>query len=214
MIASLLFFFRRKKGRLATEIALRGQRTSHFFNSLSMATASRPTPLRHPTSLKDRTGKGLKIQRFFTESGKDPFSYFEYEFRTSRISNPDGSVVFEMKNVEVPKTWSQVATDILAQKYCRKKGVPQLDSAGKLMKDADGNAILGAETSVKMVVGRLASTWRWWGEENGYFETAEDAQAFEDEMKYMLVGQMAAPNSPQWFNTGLAHAYGITGDAQ
>ncbi len=179
-----------------------------------MATASRPKSGHHPTSLKDRTGKGLKIQRMFTEKGKDPFSYFEYELRTSRITNPDGSVVFEMKDVEVPRGWSQVATDILAQKYCRKKGVPQRDKNGKLLRDKEGSVVTGAETSVKMVVGRLASTWRHWGEKYGYFETEEDADAFEDEMKYMLVGQMAAPNSPQWFNTGLAHAYGITGDAQ
>ncbi len=166
------------------------------------------------TSLKERVGRGLKIQRFFTEAGKDPFSAFEYEYRTSKISNPDGSVVFEMKDVEVPKFWSQVATDILAQKYCRKKGVPQKEKNGELKKDKDGNVILGAETSIKMVAGRLASTWRHWGEEYKYFETKEDAQAFEDELDYMLAGQLCAPNSPQWFNTGLAHAYGITGDAQ
>jgi len=166
------------------------------------------------TALKDRVKKGLKIQRFYTEAGKDPFSYFEYDFRVSRITNPDGSVVFEMKDIEVPTFWSQVATDILAQKYCRKKGVPQLDKNGKEKKDKDGNTILGAETSVKMVATRLASTWRHWGEISDYFDSAEDAQAFEDELKYMIVAQMCAPNSPQWFNTGLAHAYGITGDAQ
>jgi ribonucleoside-diphosphate reductase alpha chain len=167
-----------------------------------------------PTALKDRVKKGLKIQRFYTEAGKDPFSYFEYDFRTSRITNPDGSVVFEMKDVEVPKFWSQVATDILAQKYCRKKGVPQVDKSGKPKMDKDGNPVLGSETSVKMVATRLASTWRYWGETHNYFDNAEDAQAFEDELKYMIVAQMCAPNSPQWFNTGLAHAYGITGDAQ
>jgi ribonucleoside-diphosphate reductase alpha chain len=166
------------------------------------------------TSFKERASKGLKIRRLFTEKGKDPFDSFEYELRTSRISNPDGSVVFEMKDIEVPKNWSQVATDILAQKYCRKKGIPQVDKNGKVKKDENGNIITGAENSVKMVVGRLASTWRHWGEEYGYFNSQEDAQAFEDELKYMLVKQMCAPNSPQWFNTGLAHAYGITGDAQ
>lgn len=166
------------------------------------------------TSLKDRTGKGLKIERYFTEEGKDPFAYFDYELRTSRISNPDGSVVFEMKDVEVPKFWSQVATDILAQKYCRKKGVPQRDKNGDAILDKDGNPVLGAETSIKMVATRLASTWRYWGETNNYFDSAKDAQAFEDELKYMIVAQMCAPNSPQWFNTGLAHAYNITGDAQ
>lgn len=158
--------------------------------------------------------KRLKIQRFFTEAGKDPFSYFEYDLRTSRITNPDGSVVFEMKNIEVPKFWSQVATDILAQKYCRKKGVPQRDSNGKILKDTEGKIIMGAETSIKMVATRLASTWRHWGEKYGYFDTPQDAQAFEDELKYMITAQMCAPNSPQWFNTGLAHSYGITGEAQ
>ncbi|MCC7196595.1 vitamin B12-dependent ribonucleotide reductase [Candidatus Peregrinibacteria bacterium] len=156
----------------------------------------------------------MKIQRFYTEAGKDPFSYFEYDFRTSRITNPDGSVVFEMKDVEVPKFWSQVATDILAQKYCRKKGVPQVDKNGKPKLDKEGNQVFGSETSVKMVATRLASTWRHWGETHNYFDNAEDAQAFEDELKYMIVAQMCAPNSPQWFNTGLAHAYNITGDAQ
>lgn len=165
------------------------------------------------TSLK-KIPHGLKIDRFFTEKGRDPFSYFEYDFRTSKIVNPDGSIVFEMKNVEVPKDWSQVATDILAQKYCRKKGVPQLDENGKVKKDENGNVVLGPETSVKRVANRLASTWRHWGEKYGYFASSEDADAFEDELKYMIVNQMAAPNSPQWFNTGLAHAYGITGDPQ
>ncbi len=166
------------------------------------------------TKLEDRVGKGLKIQRFFTEEGKDAFDSFEYEKRTSRITNPDGSVVFEMKDLEVPTFWSQVATDILAQKYCRKKGVPQRDENGELKKDEKGNPVLGPENSVKLVVNRLASTWRHWGEQAGYFNSPEDAQAFEDEIKYMLTAQMVAPNSPQWFNTGLAHAYGITGEAQ
>ncbi len=167
-----------------------------------------------PRKLQDMVRKGLKVPRFFTEAGKDPFSFFEYELRTSRITNPDGSVVFEMKDVEVPKFWSQVATDILAQKYCRKKGVPQRDKNGKLIKDNNGNPVLGAETSIKMVATRLAATWRHWGEKYRYFDTKEDAQTFEDELKYMIAGQLCAPNSPQWFNTGLAHSYGITGDAQ
>jgi ribonucleoside-diphosphate reductase alpha chain len=167
-----------------------------------------------PAVLEDRVGKGLKITRFFTEEGKDPFESFEYEYRTSKIVNPDGSVVFEMKDVEVPKFWSQVATDILAQKYCRKKGVPQRDANGEFIKDEKGEPVLGSERSAKHVATRLASTWRHWGEQYNYFETPGDAQAFEDELKYMLAGQICAPNSPQWFNTGLAHAYGINGEAQ
>jgi ribonucleoside-diphosphate reductase alpha chain len=157
---------------------------------------------------------GLRVKRFFTKAGINPFDSFEYELRTSRISNPDGSVVFEMKNIEVPKTWSQVATDILAQKYFRKKGVPQIDENGHFIKDAEGNLVLGGEISIKQVATRLASTWRHWGQEYGYFSSEEDAQAFEDELKYMLVAQICAPNSPQWFNTGLFHSYGITGEAQ
>lgn len=165
-------------------------------------------------NLKNNFSGGLKIQRFFTQQGKDPADAFEYELRVSRITNPDGSTVFEMKDVEVPKSWSQVATDILAQKYCRKKGVPIRGQNGEFEKDKDGNVIMGAENSIKMVAHRLVSTWRYWGEKYGYFDTPEDAQAFEDELKYMLIAQMAAPNSPQWFNTGLAHCYGITGESQ
>lgn len=157
---------------------------------------------------------GLRVKRFYTREGKDPFDSFDYELRTSRIANPDGSVVFEMKNIEVPREWSQVATDILAQKYFRKKGVPQRDEKGELIKDKAGNVVLGAETSIKQVATRLASTWRHWGEKYKYFASKEDAQAFEDELKYMLAAQICAPNSPQWFNTGLAHSYGITGEAQ
>ncbi len=158
--------------------------------------------------------KGLKFSRVFTKEKKNPYSYFTYEKRVSKITSPDGSVVFEMKDVEVPSGWSQVATDILAQKYARKKGVPQYDENGKVIKDANGNVVLGMEKSVKQIVHRLANTWRSWGEEYGYFDSSEDAQVFEDELKYMLLAQMAAPNSPQWFNTGLAHVYGITGEPQ
>ncbi len=146
--------------------------------------------------------KGLKIERRFTQKGKNPYDGIKFEKRSSKITNPDGSVVFEAKAVEVPAEWSQVATDVLAQKYFRKKGVPQKG-------DKDGS-----ETSAKQVMGRLAGTWRHWGEKYGYFETKGDADAFEDEMSYLLMTQRSAPNSPQWFNTGLAHAYGITGSAQ
>jgi ribonucleoside-diphosphate reductase alpha chain len=163
---------------------------------------------------KTTENKGLKVKRFFTKEGRDPYAAFEYEYRTSRITNPDGSAVFEMKDIEVPKEWSQVATDILAQKYFRKKGVPQKDENGNPLMDADGNPVLGAEKSIKMISTRLASTWRYWGEKYGYFASSQDAKVFEDELKYMLAAQICAPNSPQWFNTGLAHSYGITGEAQ
>ncbi|MFA6907206.1 MAG: vitamin B12-dependent ribonucleotide reductase [Candidatus Micrarchaeia archaeon] len=156
----------------------------------------------------------MKIKRLFTEEGADPLDAVEYELRTSVIRNSDGSVVFEMRDVEVPKSWSQVATDIVAQKYFRKAGVPQYDKQGNALKDSNGKAVTGSEKTVRQVVGRLAGCWRSWGEKYGYFQSKSDADAFEDELKFMLASQMASPNSPQWFNTGLAHAYGITGNRQ
>ena len=157
---------------------------------------------------------GLTIKRLFTTESHDPFASVEWTRRTSRITNPDGSVVFEMADAEIPASWSQVATDIMVSKYFRKAGVPQYDADGAPVLNADGQPLLGPERSAKQVIHRLAGCWRWWGEENGYFASAADAQAFYDELVHMLVNQMAAPNSPQWFNTGLAFAYGITGPAQ
>ncbi|GIV54844.1 MAG: transcriptional regulator [Candidatus Kapaibacterium sp.] len=156
----------------------------------------------------------MKIQRRFTRAGVSPYDMFEYTTRSSVLRNPDGSVVFEMNGIEVPVHWSQVATDILAQKYFRKAGVPQYDADGKPIVDADGNPVYGSERSVKQVVHRLAGCWTDWGKRYGYFDSEEDATAFYDELAYMLLAQMAAPNSPQWFNTGLAWAYGITGSPQ
>ena len=156
---------------------------------------------------------GLKINRKYTSPG-DPYKDIVWEKRSSKIANPDGSVVFEMDDVEIPSTWSQVATDIMVSKYFRKAGVPQTDKNGNELKDDNGEVVLGPETSSKQVFNRLAETWRHWGEETGYFATKEDAQAFEDELKYMLATQMAAPNSPQWFNTGLNYKYNLTGKAQ
>ena len=146
--------------------------------------------------------KGLNFSRMNTADGVSPYDQFQYDYRTSVIKKPDGSTVFEMKNVEVPEGWSQVATDILAQKYFRKAGVPQ----------ADGS--LGSETSVKQVAHRLADCWKHWGEKYGYFESAADAQVFYDELVYSLLNQESAPNSPQWFNTGLHNSYAITGKPQ
>ncbi len=157
---------------------------------------------------------GLKISRLFTREGENPLDSIEYEFRSSIIRNSDGSVVFEMRDLEVPKGWSQVATDIVAQKYFRKAGVPQYDSHGNQLRDSGGKPILGPEKSIRRVVGRLSGCWRMWGEKYGYFASKSDAEAFEDELSYMLATQMCSPNSPQWFNTGLAHAYGIKGTAQ
>ena len=172
--------------------------------------ATTPTTQATPQHRPD----ALRISRVFTVAGQDPFAAVEWSHRTSRITNPDGSVVFEMANAEIPAGWSQVAADIMVSKYFRKAGVPQVDAEGQPVLDEAGRPVLGPERSARQVITRLASTWRWWGETNGYFASAEDADAFEDELKAMLVRQMAAPNSPQWFNTGLAHAYGITGPAQ
>jgi len=158
--------------------------------------------------------KGLRFTRMFSKEGINPFDLVEYERRTSIIREPDGTVVFEMKDIEIPKTWSQVATDIIAQKYFRKAGVPQYHEDGAPKLHADGSPVLGSETSVKQTAHRLAGTWRYWGEKYGYFATAQDAQIFYDELVVMLLNQMAAPNSPQWFNTGLQWAHGINGPSQ
>jgi ribonucleoside-diphosphate reductase alpha chain len=157
---------------------------------------------------------GLQIERRFTNAGQDPFDSVEWSRRDSRITNPDGSIVFEMADAEVPTGWSQVATDIMVSKYFRKAGVPQIDDEGNPILDDDGKEVTGSEHSARQVIDRLAATWRHWGELHGYFAGAADADTFEDEIKYMLVNQMAAPNSPQWFNTGLHHRYGITGTAE
>jgi ribonucleoside-diphosphate reductase alpha chain len=144
----------------------------------------------------------MKVTRRFTQKGISPYDQFEYTLRSSVLRNPDGKPIFEMHDIEVPRAWSQVATDILAQKYFRKAGVPQPDGT------------TGPERSIKQVAHRLAGCWRAWGEDHGYFDKKEDAATYYDEMVYMLLKQMAAPNSPQWFNTGLAWAYNITGSAQ
>ncbi|MBC5994511.1 vitamin B12-dependent ribonucleotide reductase [Pontibacter cellulosilyticus] len=144
----------------------------------------------------------LTIKRLFTKTRKSPYAQFPYELRSSTIRTPTGEVVAEIKGVEVPAGWSQIATDILAQKYLRRAGVPQPDGG------------TGSETSIKQVVHRLANCWKVWGERYGYFKAKADAQAFYDELVYMLLGQYAAPNSPQWFNTGLNESYGLKGKAQ
>lgn len=156
----------------------------------------------------------MKISRRFTTKGRNVYDMFEYTKRSSVLRNPDGSKVFEMNDVEVPKEWSQVAADILAQKYFRKTGVPQRDEKGNVILNEKGQPATGSEYSIKQVVHRLVGCWREWGEKHSYFDTEEDAQAFYDEVAYMLIKQMGAPNSPQWFNTGLKYAYGIEGPAQ
>ncbi|MGA2296320.1 MAG: vitamin B12-dependent ribonucleotide reductase [FCB group bacterium] len=156
----------------------------------------------------------MKLKRRFTKDGKTPYEMFKYDIRSSVLRNPDGSLVFEMNNVEVPVHWSQVATDILAQKYFRKTGVPLINKKGQPAFDKSGKPKTGGETSIKQVVHRLAGCWREWGEKHGYFDTIHDAQIFYDEIAFMLLNQVAAPNSPQWFNTGLQYAYNITGSKQ
>ncbi len=151
---------------------------------------------------KKQSAKGMQFSRHFTRDGMSPYDMFEYDYRTSVIKNPSGEVVFQMDNVEVPKQWSQIATDILAQKYFRKAGIPLPDGT------------TGRETSVKQVAHRMAHCWRVWGERNGYFATAQDAEVFYDELAYSILNQACVPNSPQWFNTGLFEAYGIKGKPQ
>ena len=155
----------------------------------------------------------MKIKRLFTKKNQSPYADFTFEKRTSVVKNTDGSSSSSME-VSVPKKWSQVATDILAQKYLRKMGVPQKDEKGKAIKDKNGKAVLGAEKDARQVFDRMAGCWTKWGKQAGYFSTDEDANAYNDEMLYMLAKQMAAPNSPQWFNTGIHHAYGIAGKPQ
>jgi ribonucleoside-diphosphate reductase alpha chain len=154
------------------------------------------------TKTKATAKGGLQFSRRFTRDDVNVFDLFEYDYRTSVIRNPSGEVVFEMNNVEVPKQWSQIATDILAQKYFRKAGVPQ----------PDGN--LGRETSARQVAHRLANCWRVWGERYNYFASEKDAQVFYEELVYSVLNQMCVPNSPQWFNTGLFESYGIKGKPQ
>ncbi|HSC53551.1 MAG TPA: vitamin B12-dependent ribonucleotide reductase [Phnomibacter sp.] len=151
---------------------------------------------------KKTTAKGLIFSRHYTREGQSPYEMFEYDYRTSLIKDPSGKIVFQMDNVEVPNHWSQIATDILAQKYFRKAGVPQPDGT------------TGRETSSKQVAHRMADCWRQWGEKYGYFASSADAQVFYEELVYSILNQMCVPNSPQWFNTGLYSSYGITGKPQ
>lgn len=155
----------------------------------------------------------MKIKRVFTKKNQSPYSSLKFEKRISEIRSTDGSKTSAME-VNVPDTWSQVATDIIAQKYFRKAGIPQLDEKGRALLDEQGNPLLGSETDSRQVFDRLAGCWSFWGEKYHYFDTKEDADAFRDELSFMLANQMCAPNSPQWFNTGIHWAYGISGGPQ
>ena len=172
----------------------------------------------------------MQFTRRFTTSGADPFGALDFRFASSEIRNPDGTVVFQAENVEVPVQFSQVATDIMAQKYFRKAGIPaklkrveESSVPSWLWRSVPDDAALAklpederftGETSTKQVFNRLAGTWTYWGWKGGYFTAEEDARVYYDEMCHMLAAQMAAPNSPQWFNTGLHWAYGIDGPSQ
>ncbi|MBN9047970.1 MAG: vitamin B12-dependent ribonucleotide reductase [Rhizobiales bacterium] len=172
----------------------------------------------------------MRIERRYTKDGQSAYADIAWRLTVSEIKNPDGSVVFRADDVEVPEFWSQVASDVLAQKYFRKAGVPsrlkkveENDVPSFLWRSVADEAALAAlpekerttgETSAKQVFDRLAGTWTYWGWKGGYFQDETDAQAFFDELRFMLASQMCAPNSPQWFNTGLHWAYGIDGPGQ
>ena len=172
----------------------------------------------------------MRIERRYTKEGQSPYAGIAFRLTTSEIRNPDGSVVFHAENVEVPEQWSQVASDVLAQKYFRKAGVParlkkveeetvpswlwrSVADEAALKELPEKERYIGEQSS-KQVFDRLAGTWTYWGFKGGYFSSEADAQAFFDEHRYMLAMQMVAPNSPQWFNTGLHWAYGIDGPSQ
>lgn len=173
----------------------------------------------------------MKFKRFYTkEEWSSPYEEIKFEKRKSEIKNPDGSLIFQMDDVVVPSTWSQVSTDIIAQKYFRKAGVPakvkKVKEKGvpswlqrsvadeKALEKIDEDERYSHEIDSKQVFHRLAGCWTYWGWKHDYFDSEDDAKVFYDELRYMLANQMAAPNSPQWFNTGLHWAYGINGPAQ
>ncbi len=172
----------------------------------------------------------MRFKRYFTTADRSPYAAIEFRTTKSEIRNPDGSVVFLLDGIEVPAAWSQVAADVIAQKYFRKAGVParlrkveENDVPSFLWRHVADEASLaelpeaerfGPEMSAAQVFDRLAGTWAYWGWKGGAFDTEQDAQAFMDELRFMLARQMAAPNSPQWFNTGLHWAYGIDGPSQ
>ena len=163
----------------------------------------------------------MRIRRQFTLEGHSPYEGIVFRSTSSEIRNPDGSVVFAQDGIEVPESWSQVAADVLAQKYFRKAGVPRVLNPvpeegvpSFLWRKEAASADTGGERSAKQVFDRLAGTWTYWGWKGGYFDSEADAQAFHDELCHMLATQKCAPNSPQWFNTGLYWAYGIDGPGQ
>ncbi|MBL6769899.1 MAG: vitamin B12-dependent ribonucleotide reductase [Rhizobiales bacterium] len=165
----------------------------------------------------------MKIERCFTKDNESPYKNIKFIKTSSQIKNPDGSIVFQLDDLEVPENWSQVAADIIAQKYFRRAGVPaklkkveENDVPSWLWKSVPESVDtkMGSETNSKQVFDRLAGTWTYWGWKGKYFDTETDARNYFDELRYILASQMCAPNSPQWFNTGLHWAYGIDGPGQ
>src|SRR5438552_15521661 len=130
--------------------------------------------------------KGLDFRRYFTREGISPYDTVEWEYRTAAITSESGEVIFEQKDIEVPKSWSMTATNIVASKYFHgKKGSPD------------------RESSVRQLVGRVATTITGWGRQGGYFAAEQDASIFHDELVHLLLNQMMAFNSPVWFNCGV-----------
>src|SRR6187399_2916714 len=164
-------------------------------------------------------GSSMRLERRFTQAGTSPFEGVAFRAGDSEIRNPDGTIVFQHRGIEVPAAWSQVATDVLAQKYFRKAGIParlrkiEENAVPSFLwrSEADRAALAElpeserfvSEMDARQVFDRLAGTWTYWGWKGGYFSSEEDARAFHDELCYMLATQKCAPNSPQWFNTGL-----------
>ncbi len=197
---------------------------------LQQLTELGPERLSGRAVVRAEEGTDMRIERRYTDAGKSAYDGIEFRTTTSEIRNPDGSVVFKLEGLEVPTAWSQVAADVLAQKYFRKAGVakvlkkveePTIPSwLWRSVPDEAALAALpekerfGGETSARQVFDRLAGTWTYWGWKGGYFNGEDDARAFFDELRFMLAKQMVAPNSPQWFNTGLHWAYGIDGPGQ
>ncbi|MCF8531392.1 MAG: vitamin B12-dependent ribonucleotide reductase [Reyranella sp.] len=172
----------------------------------------------------------MRFERRYTQTGKSPFEGMAFRVADSEIRNPDGSTVFQLKGIEVPAEWSPVASDVLAQKYFRRAGVPthlvkvsETDVPEWLWRSRPDDVALaalpetaryGSERTARQVFERMAGAWTYWGWKGGYFDSENDARAFHDEHCFMLAAQICAPNSPQWFNTGLHWAYGIDGPGQ
>ncbi|MEC7788248.1 MAG: adenosylcobalamin-dependent ribonucleoside-diphosphate reductase [Chloroflexota bacterium] len=164
----------------------------------------------------------MHIKRRFTKAGQSPYQGVNFVKKDSKITEFDGTVVFEANDILIPESFSQVATDVMAQKYFRRAGVPEesvpvpeegVPEWAQRRVPAEGTNFRG-EVDAREAFDRLGLTWAYWGLKNGYFDDEENALAFADEVRHMMARQMVAPNSPQWFNTGLNWAYGIQGPPQ